>query len=363
MVGTAARMLWRLRITGAFAWTIPLYWIGVFPHARRELRRWERHARRIPDEALRRHALDKLQKEAMTAEGAAAFAILANARSCRHVVRACVAFEVIYDYVDALGEQPVADVLGSNRLLYGALDAAFRPDASGANWYAHLPQRDDGGYLNALIGTCRDALSQLPAHERVEAGLHRLAVRARESQSLHHATVDAESERALARWAAAQQPPGQALHWWELAAAAGSPLGFFALVAAGAHRGTDDAAAAAVERAYFPWIAALSWLLESLVDQHEDATAGTHSFIAHYGSQHDAARRLTTIAQHATDDARRLPRGARHTLLLAGMTGMYLSHAGAASAASCMAADAVRKAIGGPVVPLLWSLRLRRRLA
>ncbi|HZV75010.1 MAG TPA: DUF2600 family protein [Conexibacter sp.] len=362
MGGRVAQASWRLRIGLAFAGVVPLYWLMLFPQARRELRAWERRARRIPSPALRAHALRKLQTEGMTAEGAAAFAILATARSCRHVVRACVAFEVMYDYLDALAEEPVADVLGSNRLLYAALGAAYAPGTPSANWYALCPWSDDGGYLDALVETCHDALLRLPAHAGVVAGLGRLADRAGEAQSLHHAAADAEGERALARWAATQQPPECALHWWELAAAAGSPLGFFALVAAAAHRDTDAAAALAVERAYFPWIAALSWLLESLVDQEEDADGDAHSYVAHYGPPQSAARRLATIAEHAGADARQLPQGARHTLLLAGMVGMYLSHAGATSGAASEAAAAVRQAIGGPVAALLWILRVRRRL-
>lgn len=352
----------RVRLAFAFTWSMPLYWLVVFPHARRELRRWERRACRIPDRGLREHALGKLRSEAMTAEGAAAFAILATARSSREVVRACVAFEVIYDYVDALAEEPVADTLGNNRQLYGALVASFTVATPTPDWYAQHPRSDDGGYLRALVDACRDSLLRLPAHERVRPGLLRLARLAAEAQSLHHAAAEPGGEAALARWSATQQPPGCPLEWWELAAASGSPLAFFALLAAASHRRTDEDDARAIEQAYHPWIAALSWLLESLVDQDEDATSTAHSYVAHYGSTRTAARRLTTIAGHAVADARHLPQGARHTLLLAGMTGMYLSDAGAEGHAAKEAAEAVRRTIGGPLIPLLVVLRLRRRL-
>jgi tetraprenyl-beta-curcumene synthase len=363
MDGAVARALWHVRLGNAFAWSMPLYWLVVFPTARRELRGWERRARRIPDRVLREHALRKLRSEAMTAEGAAAFAILATVRSCRHVVSACVAFEVIYDYVDALGEEPVPDVLGNNRLLYGALVAAFVPGDPTEDWYAGRPCDDDGGYLRALVDSCRSALARLPAREHVRPRLLRMAQRAGEGQSLHHAATDADSRRALGRWAADQQPADGTLRWWELAAASGSPLGFFALLAAAAHRGTDGADAEAIEHAYFPWIAALSWLLESLVDQEEDAASDGHSYVAHYDSPQSAAQRLAAIAEHATADARGLPQAGRHTLLLAGMTAMYLSDAGAESAAAREAASAVGRTIGGPVGPLLGLLRLRRRIA
>jgi len=347
---------------GAVAWSVPLYWLVVFPQARRELGGWERRARRIPDPTLRAHALRKLRSEAMTAEGASAFAILATARSCRAVVRACVAFEVIYDYIDALGEEPVDNVLETNRMLYGALAAAFAADAPAADWTASRCGRDDGGYLRALVETCRGALARLPACERVRPTLLRLAERAGEAQSLHHA-CSTDGEDVLMRWAAAQQPPGPALAWWELAAASGSPLGFFALLAAAAHPSTQPAAASAIERAYFPWIAALSWLLESTVDQAADLAEGNHSYVGHYRSSAGMAHRLAMIAARAGADARRLPQAGRHTLLLAGMVSMYLSDAGSEQAGATEAAAAVREAIGGPLALLLWTLRVRRRLA
>lgn len=358
-----AQALWQVRLAIAFAWSLPLYWLEVFPQARRELRAWERRARRIPDPVLRTHALRKLRSEAMTAEGAAAFAILSPRPSRHEVVRACIAFEVIYDYVDALAEEPAADALADNRLLYGALIAAFAPAVPLVDWYERHPQHDDGGYLRRLVQTCRDALLELPSSACVVDGLHQLAVRAAEAQSLQHAATDAVGERALARWAATCQPPDCLLHWWELAAAAGSPLGFYALVAAAARHGMSPTAARAIERAYFPWIAALSWLLESFVDREEDAGTGVYSYVAHYGPVQSAARRLGAIAAHAADDARRLPQAARHTLLLAGMASMYLSHLEASADGSCEVTEAVRSALGGVVTPLLHVLRLRRRLS
>jgi tetraprenyl-beta-curcumene synthase len=362
MGGVVARALWHVRVGSAFAWWVPLYWLVVFPQARHELRGWRQRARKIPDPVLREHALRKLRSEAMTAEGAAAFGILATARTCRDVVRACVAFEVIYDYVDALAEEAVGDVRGNNRLLYGALVAAFAPGTPVAGWDAGHACRDDGDYLRALVETCRRALALLPAHECVRPKLVCLAQRAREAQSLHHASCEAAGEQALARWALAQQPPGHALRWWELGAASGSPLGFFALLAAAAHRRTTPAKVSAIERAYFPWIAALSWLLESLIDQEEDMVVGGPSYVAHYGSPQCAARRLALIAEHAAADARRLPQAGRHTLLLTGMVGMYLSDAGAEHETARAAAEAVRHAIGGPLIFLSWTLRARRRL-
>lgn len=355
----AGALRWRIRVALTLAWTLLLYWLVVFPQARRELSRWERRARLIPDPTLRAHALHKLETEHLTAEGAAAFAILAAAGSRRSVVRLCVAFEVMYDYLDALAEQPVANQLANNRQLYRALGAAFAPATPLEDYYARNPQGDDAGYLHALVLTCRSRFARLRAHSSVLPALQRLTACADEAQSLHHAASVSGPEQ-LARWARARQPAGATVHWWELAAAAGSPLGIFALVAAASHRGTDPRAAEEIERAYFPWIAGLSWLLESLVDRDDDAARGEHSYIEHYRSPHELASRLSTIAGRAAADARGLPCPARHTLLLAGMVAMNLSHAGAGGAATCDVARAVQRAVGGPVAPLLAVLRLRR---
>jgi len=354
-----ATSLWRLRLAGALAAMLVRYWTVIFPQARRELRAWAANAERIADPRRREHAMRKLRSEGVVAEGAAAFATLTGWRACRHVVRACVAFEVMYDYVDALGEQPGEDVLALNRGLHAALDAALRPHAPLDERPERVAPHGDDDYLLALVTACREAVRELPAYAAAQAPLHRLAVRAAEAQSLHHAATDADGVAAFERWAVGQSQLG-ALHWWELAAAAGSPLGIFALLALAGRRGFGPDAALAVERAYFPWIAALSWLLESLVDQDDDAADGVCNYVAFYGQPQSAARRLLTIAERALADARGLPRAARHTVLLAGMAALYLSDAGAAEH---LAADAVRKQIGGVVALLLRVLRLRRWVA
>lgn len=358
MPGTAASLLWRVRLTLTLLGALPCYWIAIFPCARFELRRWERLARSIPDPTLRGHALHKLETEHLASEGAAAFALLATVRAYPQVVRLCVAFEVMYDYLDVLAEQPVDDVLANNRHLYEALSSAFMLDAPIHDHYAELPHSDDGGYLQALIVTCRTSLQRLQSHRQVLPGLQRLTARADDAQSLHHAAASI-GHRDLERWAKTQLPEGTALHWWEIAAAAGSPLGIFALIASAA-RPTDARRATLIERAYFPWIAALSWLLESLVDQHEDDLEVTHSYVAHYGSPQLAAERLALIAERAATDARSLPAAGRHTVLLAGMASMYLSSPGAAHSEAHLAADGVRRAMGRPVTALTFVLRMRR---
>lgn len=338
-------------------WVLPLYWLAVFPRARRELRHWHERAEEIPDPTLRRQALGKLHAGRDVVEGAAAFAILARARHRRDVIRACVAFEVIYEYVDVVGEQPVDDVLAHNRQIHRALVAAVDPAAAPEDHYLHYPGHDDGGYLQELIDACRTSLAKLPTEAVTSPAMRRLAALAGETQSLNHAGTW-ESHRGLVDWVAAR--PVQDATWWELAAAASSPLGVYALLAAASDRRTAHATATVIEDAYFPWVGAVVWLLESLVDYREDAITGNHCYFANYASHQDATRRLVAIALRAGRATDRLPCASRHGILLAGGVGLYLSMPQARDPDLRPVVRAVRRAIGGPITPLIVVLHARR---
>lgn len=329
----------------------------LFPQARRELRRWSLRATEIREPALRELALGKLRGEALVAEGAAAFAILTVRAHRADVVRAVVAYEVLYDVVDAIGELPSPDPLAHNRAVHAALTDALAPRTP---CRFHLSRAEDGPcYVTLLVRACRDALGRLPAHRLTLPALERFALRAVEAQSRNHAGIQVGDHRLLARWATAQRAPDA--FWWEVAAAAGDPLGVFALLAAAGDPATRHRDVAAIERAYFPAIGALVWLMESLVDQRDDARSGNHSYVAHYDSPRDAARRLMTLALRAGRAAERLPRGSSHAVLLTGVASLYVSDPRMRACEAAEAADAIREALGWPVVPLLWVLRLRRR--
>lgn len=353
----------RLRIALTLIRAMAVYWIVIFPRARRELRYWGRFAATMPDPVLRKQAIDKLREEHLSAEGAAAFAILAAPRRRKRVIRLCVAFEVMYDLLDGLGEQPAVDTLANNRRLHSALADALGPSAPTVDYYAFHQHHGDGGYLGQLVATCQREMTHLPARGVVTAALARSATRASEAQSLNHAGLHL-NPRAFAtstKSPLSGHDPG--LYWWETAAAAGSPLGIFALVAAASHPHTTPQAATDIESAYYPWIAALHWLLDSLVDRGDDLGTGNPSYVSHYDSPHHARDRLALISKRANADAQRLPYTYRHTLLLAGMVALNVSHAGASTDLASPAISLVVDELRGPVAPLLFALRLRRHIA
>jgi tetraprenyl-beta-curcumene synthase len=271
-------------LTVCFISAAPRYWLSVFPSIRREAAHWRRRAEAIPDPRLRTLALEAQRIKRGNIEGSAALAAFAPAELREQVVRAQVAFQSIYDYVDTLAEQPHDDPIRNARRLHQALLVAIDDDAPHSDYYAHQPERADNGYLREIIDTCRAAIHSLPSHSTTRSQIRKSAERIVGYQTLN-LTQPQGGHRQLERWATQQTPPDTGLRWWETAASAGSSLGLFALIAAAAQPTLTTAEATAIELAYWPWIGALHSLLDSLVDLGEDAADQQHSLLSYYPTQ------------------------------------------------------------------------------
>ena len=254
-----------------------VYWLTIYPRARLEIRRWRRRARQIPDPTLRAQALYKLTHERLNPEAAAFFAVLAPRRHRRSLVRLMVDFQIAYDYLDAINEQPATASLRNGLQLHRALsDAVSSQNRAARRLLPAPPQREDGGYLPDLVRACHAALRTLPSAAALEPLLLHAAERCGEAQSRNHAVL-VEGHEQLIEWTAAQEDTGEYL-WWELAAAGISCLALHALFAAAACV-TTLAEAERIDTAYYPPICAISALLDSLVDHRDDAGGTNHSFV------------------------------------------------------------------------------------
>lgn len=339
----------------AFICVMARFWFVVFPLVRRQLRGWEQAATAIPDPALRAQALATLRSERLSAAGAALFAV--TTPRCRNpaLVRTLVAFQVICDYLDTLAEQPAADPITNGMQLHRALADAVAAEPSHANWYAYHCARDDGGYLTSLVEACQEGCATLPAFEHIRPAAEREA-RRNEVQGINHAPARVR-EPALRQWAARLHEEGIGdAQWFELAAASSSSLAVLALIAAAADPGTTAVTAERVRCAYFPWIEALSTLLDSFVDQERDLRSGEMSFVARYGSTAASVARLQELTARAIAAARTLPRGEQHVVLVTGMIAMHLSEASAWLPATQPATTEIMRAASTAAMPLLMQL-------
>ncbi len=348
-----ASTLDRATLARTFLFATQRYWIAVFPSARHEIRRWRHRAATIADPALRALALETLETKWGNLEGAAAFAVFVPSAERLTVTRAALAWQAIYDFADTLVEQPCRDRAANARDLHSSLLVAVTPDAPHEHYYAHHLHHDDCGYMTALVDASRSALLALPRYGTVRDLVQRDAHRIVQYQALITRPCD------FAAWASAATPPDTNLRWWETGAACGSSMGIFALIAAAADPTLSRQEATEIEHAYFPWIGSLHTLLDSLVDRPEDLLAGQHSLVGHYGSPEATAERMRAVALEAARQARALPDGASHALILAGMSSLYLASRAASTSHARPARDSIIDAIGGLGMPAMIVLGVR----
>jgi tetraprenyl-beta-curcumene synthase len=335
----------------------------VFPGVCAERRRREARAQEIPDQLLRQVVVDALRKWG-NIEGASAFAAFVPRRRREAAARAMVCFQAAYNYLDMLTELPNTDPVANGRLLHRALLVALDPEAEHLDYYAHHHLHEDGGYLAETVDGCRAALAQLPSYAAVAPAALRAAERIVAFQSCNTGEVQGDY-LALERWARAHTPRGSGMRWWETAAAGGSSLGIYALIAAAAEPHVDPEEIAAMETAYFPWIGSLHSLLDNLIDAAEDYATGQRSLVGCYASPCDAATRMGMLAERSSHAAQALP-GSRHTLVLAAMASFYLCTPEARAPEAAPVADAVLEALGEPARMAMTVFRSRlalRRLA
>jgi tetraprenyl-beta-curcumene synthase len=336
------------------------YWTTVAPHVRAELRRWRELAQTIQDPVLRAHALGKLEAESANTEGTATLCTLAPRARRRSAVDACVALQVMYDYLDAVTEDPVRDPLRDGRQMFEAFKVALTPGADPVDYYRHHPHKADNGYLEALVAHARRSLARLPAAAAVLPVARETAARFGEAQTRSHA-VPSQGATQLEQWA---EGPAAAmdLRWWEWAGgAAASVLGIHALVSAAADARTTRGQALAIDRAYLLH-STLATMLDSVVDDEDDAAAGEHRYVAYYSSADETARRIAAIARSSIAASQALPHAAHHSMTVSGLAGFYLSAPSARTGAARTVAARVTDELKPLVLPVLVSLRLWRRL-
>jgi tetraprenyl-beta-curcumene synthase len=321
-----------------------------------ELRAWRGFARSIPDATLREDALGSLVRKRTHADGAALFSIIPRRRS-PGLLRVLVAYEVVLDFLDDVNERQADG--GNGRQLHLALVEALDPGRSLSDYYRHHLWHDDGGYLRALVKTCRAGCEQLPGYPRLRRTLCRETARAL-VLGINHEREPQRRDSKLRLWADRECAGYDGASWFELSGAASASLTVHALLALAADGTSSESEIDAVLGAYFPWIAATSTMLDSYVDEAEDATLGGHSYLAHYPNREAATRRVGELVERSLADARRLDRGHRHAVIAACMIAMYLSRDSARTAAMRPTTLRLARAGGSLLATMLPILRLWR---
>lgn len=264
-----------------------------------------------------------LEHKRTHAHGAALFWTLPSSRNLE-LLRLLVAYELIWDYLDNLSERAAASGETDGRHLHLAIAEAIDPQAAISDYYLKHPWREDGGYLRALVEACQEGCRRLPSYPLVRDLVIREAERAQVLAVNHHPDP-AMRDAALERWVAEEFPGKQPASWWEISGAASAPLAIHALLALAAEPDCTESEIRRTYAAYFPWLSAATTMLDSYVDQVEDAANGDHSYVSHYPDPQSAIGSIGELVLRSLREARALRDGHRHAVIAASMIAMYLS--------------------------------------
>jgi tetraprenyl-beta-curcumene synthase len=329
------------------------FWPTVAPVMWHELARWRTAAEQIGEQELRALALEKLSGEAFNAEVAATLATLAPRHARTRTVRAIVALEVLFDYLDGRTEDlagasdPAAQALG----LLEALPRSLVCDADA--WQPFMGDAD-GRYLAALGCCVAEHVAELPSFPVVRETALAAARRCAQAQSRLHAAA-LIGDRQLEEWAR-EHCADSGLQWREyIGGCASSVLAIHALIAAAAKRTLTLAEAQATDAAYLA-TGALITMLDSVVDEAKDTSVGHAGYVRLFaaGERAGAARAL---AREALARASRAPDGAHHAMTLAGVIAYYTTHPGARHGPARPVVRAVRRALSATIWPTLAVMR------
>jgi tetraprenyl-beta-curcumene synthase len=326
--------------------------------AAHELRKWRIRAGLIPDQAIRGDALSALARKRGNTDGAALFWVIPGSRN-PFLLKLLVTYQIMWDYLDTASETGALAGQENGRQLHLALVDAVDHKRPISDYYRLHPWSDDGDYLQSLVEVCRECSAKLPSFERVRPLLVREAYRAN-VQAINHDLDPVRREATLREWVTHQYADRRDLCWFELAAAAGAGLSIYALFALAVQPRCAEAEALDVYNAYFPWASAVATMLDSYVDHVEDAANGDHIYIEHYQSSATAEAAMRRLVRRSICEARALPGGERHTLLIACMVAMYLSKDSARVSASRQTTRELVQAGGSLTRMLLPILRVWR---
>ena len=304
---------------------IARFLVGVFPEVERELGHWRQQLDKSGDPELRRQGLASISKKRFHAQGGSFYALSGTAASKpSSLIAFIVAFQTISDYLDNLCDRTGCLETAAFRQLHLAYTDALDPFGGADDYYRFYPYRDDGGYLEALVKKCREALQWLPSWHLVQGEALHLARLYSDLQTFKH-TFPHEREGLLQNWAAAESVAHPDLNWWEFAAASGSTLGIFTLAAAAVDPGLTPEIVDQLFAGYFPWISGLHILLDYFIDQAEDEAAGDLNFVSYYADDRQCRERMLLFLERALDCAAVLPDPWFHTTVVRGLPAFYLS--------------------------------------
>jgi len=296
---------------------------AIFPQVHKELGQWRDQAEKIPNEELRKQALDSIEDKTFHCEGGSVYAILAN-ENWREAIRFIVAYQTISDYLDNLCDRSTSLDPEDFRQLHESMLDALTPGNDLKDYYAYREEKDDGGYLSSLVQTCQDSLKKMPHYDMIAPFTLELSSIYGDLQVHKHVTFDERIPR-LQTWFGDHKERWGDLSWYEFSACSGSTLGIFCLVSYGFGGELNKELARQVYNSYFPYMQGLHILLDYYIDQEEDKEEGDLNFCTYYDHEDHMKERFVYFIDQTTKHVDQLPHSSFHQMIRKGLVGMYLA--------------------------------------
>lgn len=297
----------------------------IFPAVHAELTGWKNQAKSIPDEELRKQALESMEHKTFHCEGGAIIALTAQ-KEYLYALKFIVAYQTISDYLDNLCDRSTSLDPDDFAALHEAMEDAINlgNDTAKKNYYRMRAEQNDGGYLMSLVLTCREILGKMPNYELIQPYLLELCQYYCDLQ-IHKHVEETERVPRLQNWFLHHQKKLPEMEWYEFSACSGSTLGIFCLVSYALRGDFEKHHAENIWKSYFPYIQGLHILLDYFIDQEEDQQEGDLNFCFYYESEEQLFQRLKHFVLEADKSVTELPHSRFHRLINRGLLGVYLS--------------------------------------
>ncbi len=295
----------------------------VFPLVHSELIGWQAFAASSAEPRLAEQALASIDAKGFHCQGGSIYALYPGTDTTA-AVRFIVAYQTISDYLDNLVDSLYVHDEKAFAQLHLAMTDALDPTVPTSDYYLYYPYKADGGYLQALVETCRAEVNKLPSYDLLKPAMITLAELYSQLQTYKH-LAPVERETKLLQWANTYLQDYPGISAWEFSAAAGSTLGIFCLFASASDPDLSPDFGQKIMQAYFPWICGLHILLDYFIDLAEDRETDQLNFVQYYTGQHEILERLRFFLLTSLTEASALPWPKFHRAVIQGLLAMYLS--------------------------------------
>lgn len=306
-------------------WTL-MYHIKkeIVPRVHEILDEWRTKAAAIPNEELRRHALNSINENTFHSEGGGVYALLTRKEVRDDLLRFIVAYQIICDYLDSLCDETESFDRNDFRSLHEALRLALSPQEKTYSYYEHHQESKDNGFLQELVEACQQHVSTFPGFSNARASMEELSLHYRNLQVYKHVKKE-DREPLLTDWFKEERQNVPDIFWYEFSASTGSTLGIYALASYASRSHLAEWQAETIKDSYFPYVQGMHILLDYFIDQEEDIRDDELNFCTYYPDEETMVRRMELFKQEGEKRLKRLPDAAFHSLLNKGIIAIYLA--------------------------------------